>query len=183
MDVRRVVTGHDGDGKAVFVSDEVVEPLTVTMLPGSEFHRLWGGDEPPHFPDDGAPPSTRTFFPPVGGFRFLFFRVPPARNSGDLSGAERAAAMAEFEAELPGLAGYMEPDEPGMHTTDTIDFEVVLSGQVTLELDDGATRTMGPGDTIVQNGTRHRWSNPGTEPAVLVAFIVGAHHDRVGSSG
>jgi mannose-6-phosphate isomerase-like protein (cupin superfamily) len=49
-----------------------------------------------------------------------------------------------------------------------------------LELDDGATVHLRPGDTVVQNGTRHRWSNPGTEPAVLAVFICGAHHDRVG---
>jgi quercetin dioxygenase-like cupin family protein len=89
------------------------------------------------------------------------------------------AALAELEEKLPGLAGHMEVDDPGMHTTATVDMEVVLSGQVVLELDDGATRTMGPGDVIVQNGTRHRWSNPGDEPAVLAVFIVGAHHDRV----
>jgi quercetin dioxygenase-like cupin family protein len=74
----------------------------------------------------------------------------------------------------------MEPAEPGMHTTATIDFEVLLSGSVTLELDDGAKVDLRPGDTVVQNGTRHRWSNAGTEPAVLAVFICGAHHDRVG---
>jgi quercetin dioxygenase-like cupin family protein len=89
------------------------------------------------------------------------------------------AALAEFDELLPGLAGHMEVDDPGMHTTATIDFEVVLSGTVPLELDDGATVELRPGDTVVQNGTRHRWSNTGTEPAVLAVFICGAHHDRV----
>jgi quercetin dioxygenase-like cupin family protein len=48
-----------------------------------------------------------------------------------------------------------------MHTTDTIDFEVVLSGEVTLELDDGVKKVLRSGDTMVQNGTRHRWGEPG----------------------
>jgi quercetin dioxygenase-like cupin family protein len=65
-----------------------------------------------------------------------------------------------------------------MHTTPTIDFEVVLSGEVVLELDDGAEVTLRPGDTVVQNGTRHRWRNSGAEPAVLAVFIAGARHDR-----
>ena len=52
--------------------------------------------------------------------------------------------------------------------------------EVSLELDDGATVTLGPGDTVVQNGTRHRWSNPGDVPAVIAVFLVGAHHDKVG---
>jgi quercetin dioxygenase-like cupin family protein len=52
---------------------------------------------------------------------------------------------------------------------------VVLSGEVVLELDDGAKKVLRPGDTAVQNGTRHRWGNPGTEPAVLAVFLIGAY--------
>ena len=181
MDVRRVVTGHNGDGKAVFVSDETVAPVAPALLPGSEFHRLWGGDEPPSFPDDGSLPKHTTYFPDVGGFRFGMFTIPPSEGGQPLPpDLDIQAALTELEDLLPGLPGHMEPDDPGMHTTATIDFEVVLSGEIVLELDDGATVTLRQGDTIVQNGTRHRWSNPGTVPAVLAVFIVGAHHDRVG---
>ncbi|CAN5466522.1 cupin domain-containing protein [soil metagenome] len=174
MDVRRVVTGHDERGRAVFVSDEEVPPLTMALLPGSEFHRLWGGDGPPTFPDDGAPPTQPSYFPGVGGFRFGVFSVPPAGREPPAC-LDVPTAMAEVEAKLPGMLGQMEPEAPGMHTTDTIDFEVVLSGEVVLELDDGAERVLGPGDTVVQNGTRHRWSNRGTEPAVLAVILLGAH--------
>ena len=62
------------------------------------------------------------------------------------------AALADLEAALPGLLDHNEPDNPGMHTTVTIDFEYVLSGRVVVELDDGATVELGPGDTVVQNG-------------------------------
>jgi mannose-6-phosphate isomerase-like protein (cupin superfamily) len=179
MDVRRVVTGHDGDGKAVFVSDEQVAPVAPALLPGSEFHRLWGGDEAPRFPDDGSQPPAGSYFPPLGGFRFGFFSIPPDGGAGAPADLDVEAAVVELEDALPGLAGHMEPDEPGMHTTATIDFEYVLEGEVTLELDDGATVTLRPGDTVVQNGTRHRWSNRGDVPARLAVFIVGAHHDRV----
>ena len=174
MRIRRVVTGHDERGKAVFASDEVVEPLTIDSMPGAEFHRLWGGDEAPSFPDAGQPPEQPTFFPPVGGYRFAFFSVAPAgaEPPADVDPNEAAAAI---EAVLPGMTSYMEPDDPGMHTTDTIDFEVVISGEVVLELDDGAETTLRAGDTVVQNGTRHRWTNRGSEPAVLAVFIVGAH--------
>lgn len=179
MDVRRVVTGHGPDGKAVFVSDEEVPPIEPALLPGMAFHLLWGGDEPPHFPDDGRQPDARRYFPPVGGFRFGLFTLPPDGGVGVPADLDIEAALAEFEEKLPGLAAHMELDEPGMHTTATIDFEVVLSGSVTLELDDGAKVTLSPGDTVVQNGTRHRWSNPGDEPAVIAVFITGAHHDGV----
>lgn len=179
MDVRRVVTGHDAGGKAVFVSDDAVVPATPQLLPGSEFHRLWGTDEAPSFPDDGSMPPHHGYFPPVGGVRFGFFTIPPDGGAGAPSDLDVAAALAELEEALPGMAGHMELDDPGMHTTATVDFEVVLEGEVTLELDDGATVTLRPGDTVVQNGTRHRWSNRGAVPARLAVFIAGAHHDRV----
>ena len=171
--VRRVVTGHR-DGKAVFASDSTVEPLTMAMLPQSAFFRLWGADHAPTFPDDGSPTAQPGYFPPVGGYRFGIFTVPPA-GAKLPDGFDFAAGVAEVEAKLPGLLGHMETANPGMHTTDTIDFEVVLSGEVVLELDDGAETVLRRGDTVVQNGTRHRWSNRGTEPAVLAVFICGAH--------
>ena len=78
------------------------------------------------------------------------------------------AALADLEAALPGLLDHNEPDNPGMHTTVTIDFEYVLSGRVVVELDDGATVELGPGDTVVQNGTRHAWRNPFHPPRLLI---------------
>ncbi len=88
-------------------------------------------------------------------------------------------AVADIEAKLPGLLRYMDPSDPGMHATDTIDFEVVLEGTVVLELDDGAEVTLHAGDTVVQNGTRHRWKNPGDTPARMALFICGANHSAV----
>ncbi len=179
MDVRRVVTGHSADGKAVFASDELVQPTTVALLPGAEFHRLWGGDTPPHFPDDGSLPAHNAYFPPVGGFRFGLFTVPPETtvSVGDL---DIGAAFTEMEASLPGLAAHMEPDSPGMHTTATIDYEFVVSGSIVLELDDGAEVELHPGDTVVQNGTRHAWRNRGSVPCQMVVVLVGAPHANVG---
>jgi mannose-6-phosphate isomerase-like protein (cupin superfamily) len=179
MDARRVVTGHDADGKAVFVSDELVEPVTLALLPGSEFHQIWGSDRTVSFPDDGSRPSAPGYFPPVGGFRFGFFTIPPDGGRGAPADLDMAAALAEFEEKLPGMARHLEPDDPGMHTTASVDYGIVLSGEATLELDDGVTVVLGPGDTYVQNGTRHRWSNSGSVPAVLAVTLVGAEHRNV----
>jgi len=175
MDVRRVVTGHNAEGKAVFASDEKVPALTMKLLPGSEFHRLWGGEEAPTFPDDGSEPAQATYFPAVGGYRFGMFMIPPETTASIADLPDMEAATAEVEEKMPGLLSYMEPDAPGMHTTDTIDFEYVISGSITLELDDGAEVLLKAGDTVVQNGTRHAWRNTGTEPCRLAVFIVGAH--------
>lgn len=180
MDVRRVVTGHDGGGKAIFVSDEQVAPVTLALLPGSEFHQLWGADGVRTFPDDGSRPAARAYFPPVGGFRFGFFTIPPDGGAGAPADLDFDAALAEFDQKLPGMAQHLEPAEPGMHTTASVDFGVVVSGQATLELDDGAKLVLRPGDTYVQNGTRHRWSNTGDVPAVLAVALIGANHHAMG---
>jgi mannose-6-phosphate isomerase-like protein (cupin superfamily) len=176
MGIRRVVTGHSPDGKAVFASDDVVQPITSPLRPGLELYRLWGGDEAPRFPDDGSMPAHHDYFPAVGGFRFGFFTVPPGSTaSPDLAGVDIEEATAAFESAVPGLAAHMEPDNPGMHTTATVDYEYIVSGRCVLELDDGATVELGPGDTVVQNGTRHAWRNPYAEPCRLVVVLVGAH--------
>jgi len=179
MDARRVVTGHDADGNAVFVSDELVAPVTLALLPGSEFHRLWGSDSTLTFPDDGSQPSAHRYFPAVGGSRFGFFTVPPDGGVGASTDLDLGAALDEFEQKLPGMGEYLELDNPGMHTTATVDYGVVLSGQATLELDNGAKVVLDVGDTYVQNGTRHRWSNTGDVPAVLAVVLVGANHRNV----
>lgn len=178
MNVRRVVTGHDASGKSVFVSDEAVSPVEPMLAPGFLNHLLWGGDETPSFPDDGSMPQWRTYFPPVGGFRFAILTFPPSSAMSELD-IDGEAAVADMEAKLPGMLGYMDASDPGMHTTDTIDFEVVLEGTVVLELDDGAEVTLNAGDTVVQNGTRHRWKNPGDTPARTAVFICGANHAKV----
>jgi mannose-6-phosphate isomerase-like protein (cupin superfamily) len=175
-----VVTGHDAAGKAVFVGDEQVAPVTLALMPGSEFHLLWGADSTLTFPDDGSRPSGPRYFPPVGGCRFGFFTVAPDAGAGAPADLDLGAALTEFDEKLPGMAEYLDLAEPGMHTTATIDFGIVLSGQATLELDDGAKVVLNPGDTYVQNGTRHRWSNTGAVPAVLGVAIVGANHHNVG---
>jgi mannose-6-phosphate isomerase-like protein (cupin superfamily) len=175
MIVRRVVTGHNASGKSVFVSDEAVAAQAMTG-----FHRLWGGDKTPQFPDDGSMPEHHMYFPPIGGFRFGMFSIPPGSAAG--SDMDAAADLTDIEAEAPGLLRYMDLSDPGMHTTDTVDFEVVLEGTVLLELDDGETVTLSPGDTVVQNGTRHRWSNPGDTTARLAVFMCGASHADVPAS-
>lgn len=163
----------------MFVSDETVEAITLDLLPGFEFERLWGADALPEFPDDGSKPEHVTYFPPVGGFRFGTFTVAP-ESMVSAEDVDLAGAMEQMEALLPGMAGHMEPDHPGMHTTATIDFEYVLSGRVVLELDDGATTELGPGDTVVQNGTRHAWRNPYDEPCRMMVSMVGVRHGTAG---
>lgn len=173
MQVRRVVTGRTAAGTSVFVGDERVEPISVSLLPGAEFHTVWGSDATVPLPSDGGIPPMQGWFPPQGGFRFAFFTLPPASVTAP-PGLDMGTAFAELNQKLPGLFDVMEQDHPGMHTTDTIDVDLVISGEVWLELDDGAETRLGPGDCVVQNGTRHAWHNRTDQPCVIAVVLVGA---------
>ena len=75
---------------------------------------------------------------------------------------ELAPESNEFhEFVLTALEPWADPDEPGMHRTATMDYDIVLEGIIGLELDNGAEITLKPADVVVQNGTRHRWHNRG----------------------
>jgi uncharacterized cupin superfamily protein len=110
----------------------------------------------------------------VGGFRFGLFTVPPDSVMAAAS-IDMEAALQEAEEKLPGAIAYLEPDNPGMHTTNTIDFEYVISGEIWLELDDGVEVHLRAGDTVVKNGIRHAWRNKSSEPCRMVTILVGAH--------
>lgn len=171
--MRCVVTGQKEDGKSVVVADSQVEPIAVSLMPGTEFHRLWGANAPPTLPTNGEPPDQSGYFPPPGGYRFGFFTLGPESVSmpEDL---DLEAALAELDTKLPGLVEVMELDHPGMHTTDTVDLDLVISGEVWLELDDGEEVHLCVGDSVVQNGTRHAWHNRTSEPAVMFVALLGA---------
>src|SRR4029077_2078302 len=84
------------------------------------------------------------------------------------------AEIEELRQKLPGVAESSERDHPGMHTTDTVDFDVVISGEVVMELDDGAEVLLKAGDCVVQNGTRHAWYNRSSKNCVISVALIGA---------
>ena len=177
MGIRCVVTGQTGTGKSVFVRDGAVDPVTLALLPGFEFHRVWGSERAPELPSGGDEVLPPRYFPGKGGFRFGFFTIPPETQT-IVEGIDMASALGEMQRKLPGMAEVLEFDHPGMHTTDTVDFDVVLSGEVYLELDDGAEALLKAGDCVVQNGTRHAWHNRSKEKCVIAVTLVGAERSR-----
>ncbi len=160
MGTRRIVTGHTPEGTAVVASDEIVEGHPIGSL-GASATLLWGRDTPGAFPDDGSPQPMAAAFPPPGGCAIAIITLAP---SGD--------DFHRFVHQV--LAPWGDPAEPGMHRTATMDYDYVLEGTVGLELDDGVEVTLGPGDLVVQNGTRHRWHNRGETVARYLSVTVGA---------
>ena len=176
MDFRCVVTGHNEAGKAIVVSDTARAAIALERLPGFEFHRIAGSDTPPTLPvqETPIPPN---YFPPKGGFRFGYFTIPAGTHLAPPP-ADLLGLFAEAQSKLPGLAEAMEPQQLGFHASDTVDFDVVLSGEIVLELDNGVEVHLKAGDCVVQNGTRHSWHNRSSEKCVMAVVLIGAERTR-----
>lgn len=176
MHIRRIVTGNDAEGNSVFVEDAPTpQASSFTNVPGHAFAHIWStrpGDAVPVQPGD--PTLTRTtVLPAPGGSSFLVTRFAP--DSVMFSpGFDMVAGAMEAAAAMPGLIDTFEPDNIGMHTTDSIDYGIVLDGELWLELDGGTARHLKRGDVVIQNGTRHAWRNRSSEPATMAFVLVGA---------
>ena len=137
MKFRRVVTGHNREGKSVIQSDGEME--TVSGRPGFSQIPVWATKElPVRLTDED--PSTWKFGTTIAGGSV--FRV-----------IEYAPGVSER-----------------WHRTDSIDYAVVLSGEIDMQMDEGETH-LKVGDVIVQRGTMHNWVNRGTAPCVI-AFVL-----------
>lgn len=176
MKIRRVVTGTGPDGKAVVMSDGPAPRAgAFETVPGFANALLWA-TEACDAVGAGAP-ADRTvdvgFVPGAGGTRLMTVVFPPdaVMMRADF---DAAAFGAEFAQRIPGLAEKFEPEHPGMHTTDSIDYDVVLEGEIVLEFDDGQEVALHPHDVAVQHGTRHAWRNRSDKPAKMLFVLIGA---------
>jgi mannose-6-phosphate isomerase-like protein (cupin superfamily) len=172
MAIRRVVVGQAEDGRTV-LGNQDLPPITVSLFPGAEFIRVWGSDSTPEVPGPMDAAQPKDWFPPPGGFRFVLVTLPPNTETVR-ENLDMGAALVEFSEKLPGLAEVMEPDSPGMHTTDTVDVVFIVSGQATLDLGAGPEVTLDAGDCVVQHGTRHAWRNLTSQPCTMASAIFGA---------
>ena len=172
----RVVTGRNRAGKAVIVQHGV-SPRVVTLetLPGLALVEVWATDRSPTMGAafDDITSTMTSFVPGPNGTRFRIVQFPGASSRA----FDQEAFRREYRTKAPGLAETLELEDSGFHTTDTIDYGVVISGEITLELDDGATVRLKQGDCVVQNGTRHAWRNRSATPCVMAFVLIGAVRD------
>ena len=164
---RRIVTGNNGEDRSGVVSDSAAfEFGTLT--------ELWATESAPasYGSDDEIEGRQVKLEPPANGTIFRFFRVEPEdpNKSPEELEQEVATAFSFVGAE------HCRPDtarSPRMHTTSSVDYVVLLRGEVTLLLDDGEV-DLKPFDVVIQRGTNHAWINRGTETAELVGVLVDA---------
>lgn len=139
--VRRVVTGHDADGRAVLRSDDVFEPQ---LIPSGDaaMALIW---------------TTATV---------------PADNDDDTDGRERPAGTTLTGGSVIRIVDMLPGQASPFHRSNSIDYGIVLSGRLVLEVDEGAATELGPGDIVVQRGTVHLWRNPSDTEVCRIVFVL-----------
>lgn len=175
MDVRRIVTGFDTNGNAIVAHDGPA-PRTHDFkhIPGFSNTVVWAMEDfaaPTGTPED-VTPGLESFVPGPGGSRLIVVRFSP---ESVFESIDAAAAEAEQLEALPGLAERFDPERPGFHATPSVDYVILLQGELWLELDRGVETLVRQGDVVIQNGTPHAWHNRTSEPAVAAAVMVGTH--------
>jgi len=141
--VRRIVTGHRGDGKAIITSDRVFEPQSVPSG-DARFAKLW---------------VTQT---------------SPADNRDERDGAELASGLTCVDGSVLRIVDMQPGKVSPMHKTNSVDYGIVLSGEIEMRLDSGEATRLKPGDVVVQRGTNHAWANVGTGVARMAFVLIDA---------
>lgn len=173
MKLRRVVTGHDNRGKSV-VAHDGAPPWSKVFehTPGFASSVVWMTAANASADAKDPTPALTSIVPGLGGTSFLMVTFPPDSVMADPA-FDLSAAGQEHAKESPGLVDFFEPDSPGMHTTPTVDYGIVLEGEIWLELDDGKTVHLKKHDVIVQNATRHAWRNKSAVPTKMAFVLIG----------
>jgi quercetin dioxygenase-like cupin family protein len=175
MDSTRRVVTWAVNGKSVIVSDgPTPNAHSYRGLPGFSSSIIWSTPPAPstRFPEaEPAPPQVQVV-PAAGETRLMIFSFPPVSvfSSPDFDPVLTHREQAEH---IPGLADTFERDDPAMHRTKSIDYAVVLEGDIWLELDDGVTTHLRAGDVVIQGAARHAWRNKAAMPAKLLFVLIG----------
>jgi quercetin dioxygenase-like cupin family protein len=178
--IRRVITGHDAQGKAIVVSDAPAPAVRTNPLrPGHVSTDLWKtGATPVVLKADMEDPTggPKQIHPLPGGTVFRISELAPepeaVRNLDPQRAREVFKAMGNEAAATFGRGGR----HPMMHRTETIDYAVVLEGRVTLVLDDEDVE-LEAGDVVIQCGTNHAWSNRSDKPCRMLYVLIDGTFD------
>jgi mannose-6-phosphate isomerase-like protein (cupin superfamily) len=170
---RRIVTGHDEQGRAIIQSQSPPERVKTLSGDGPTFYEIWNTRETPVRIDraSGEPAEDGIILaPPKNGTRIRVLDIPPeTAESAKIDSARARAHFAEIGAE--GASTNMgEARHPHMHRTETVDYGIVVEGEITLLVDIGEV-TARAGDIIVQRGTNHGWANRSGKNC-RIAFIL-----------
>jgi len=170
--IRRVVTGHDANGKSIFIEDGIAASVKeMVSMPGLALTDLWVTDSSPAINTGNVDAADRPIVlePPQSGTIVRIVEFPP-----DASWRDNADAKEAFSSIGADHATDDNSDDAMMHKTSTVDYLIIIKGEIWAILDDGAETCLKQGDVMIQRGTNHSWSVRTNEPCILAAILVDA---------
>jgi len=165
--MRRVVTGHDDEGRSIFVVKDEPQPVLLEKAGGLRLTELWAS-KPHHLDFTDVKNRPRRIEPDPNGTVFRVIEYPP--DSVRLKSIDPEAHFASMGGQA---ASAEKRRHPGMHRTKTLDYAVILSGEIHAVLDEEEF-LLKAGDVLVQRGTSHAWSNRGDKPCVIAFVLIHA---------
>ncbi|RJF95679.1 cupin domain-containing protein [Noviherbaspirillum saxi] len=177
--IRRIVTGHDAQGKAIVIEDGPLPTVVpIEKIPGTMFHEIWSTEGTPAAVHNGPDPTLGPLMlpPPKHGSRIRVVDIPPDSEEYLTHGAAR---MKEAFAQIgDAAASTVRTDSPHplMHRTESVDYGVVLEGEMTLVLDDSEV-LLHQGDVVVQRGTNHAWANRSGRMCRMLFILIDGEYD------
>ena len=183
--IHRVVTGHDADGKAIVASSGPLPTVVeIAAIPGTVFHEVWSTAATPTPVDNGADPTLGPLMlpPPKQGTRMRFVDIPPDTAEFLAQGAGKMKdAFSQIGDEKASTVKAHSP-HPLMHRTESVDYGVVIEGELTLVLDDSEVQ-LRPGSVVVQRGSNHAWANRSGKPCrMLFVLVDGAYEPSLAAA-
>lgn len=177
--IQRVITGHDESGKAIIISNGPLVTVTeIKAIPGTVFHEVWCTAQTPAHIGNTPDPSVGALSlpPPKSGTRIRFVDIPPDTEDFLKGGA---AIMNEAFTQI-GDAGAStvtsNSPHPLMHRTESIDYGIVIEGELTLVLDDSEVE-LRPGHVVIQRGTNHAWANRSGKPCRMLFVLIDGEYE------
>jgi mannose-6-phosphate isomerase-like protein (cupin superfamily) len=174
-----VVTGHDANGKAIVASEGPL-PTVVELqaIPGTVFHEVWSTTGSPAPVDNGADPTIGALMlpPPKLGTRIRFVDIPPDTAEFLAHGAARMTDAFGQIGDVQASTVKADSPHPLMHRTESVDYGVVIDGEMTLVLDDSEV-LLKAGSVVVQRGTNHAWANRSGKRCRMLFVLVDGHYE------
>lgn len=183
--IHRVVTGHNERGQAIVATNGPLPTVReVAAIPGTIFHEVWSTAATPVMVNNGGDPTLGSLMlpPPKMGTRIRFVDIPAETEEFLASSqAQMKAAFSEIGDEGASKVKADSP-HPLMHRTETLDYGVVIEGELTLVLDEGEV-PLKQGSVVIQRGTNHAWANRSGKPCrMLFVLIDGTYEPTIQAS-
>jgi hypothetical protein len=172
--IHRVVTGHDAQGRSTVASNGPLPTVVeIAAIPGTVFHEVWSTTGMPAAVDNGADPTLGPLVlpPPKHGTRFRFVDIPPDTAGFLALGASKVKDAFTQIGDAGASTVQASSPHPLMHSTESIDYGIVIEGACTLVLAAGEVE-LRPGSVVVQRGTNHAWANRSGQTCRMLFVLV-----------